>query len=391
MVASLKLSMVEDKNISPYRLSNGINIYSIEEAIYLFYNNFKEYNTDFFEDKFINWVSKELLNKDLANKLIDIKKQQNFYQKSIEFLTINNFYTLEEIGSISLQLFNWEKRGQVERKKLKGDRLFKENMFEKAIESYKDAIDFDTSNPILYNNIGVCYIRLKKYDLALTYLKKAINIQPNNKDILFNIIDILIEKEDFDYAKDYISNLDNNNLYNKYYYLGELYFKKKNYDKAKSEFAKAYLFNKSYDIILKLASCYIKLNMYDQVIRCLDIIDDNNDIDILITKSEIYEQLNNIPLAIKCIEKANFYNRDNYILWLKLAKYYRQEYNLLKAEAAIYKAYTLAPNNEQILFEQSLIKKFQGKYKEYQNILSKVVQKSSKDYRESLYTNNNSK
>ena len=56
MVASLKLSMVEDKNISPYRLSNGINIYSIEEAIYLFYNNFKEYNTDFFEDKFINWV-----------------------------------------------------------------------------------------------------------------------------------------------------------------------------------------------------------------------------------------------------------------------------------------------------------------------------------------------
>ncbi len=389
-MASLKLSTVEDIDISPYRLSNGINIYSIEEAIYLFYKNFREYSNDFFEDKFINWVYNDLLNVELANKLIDIKKQQSFYQKSIEFLTLNNFYTLEEIENISLELFNWEKRGQVERKKIKGDRFFKENMFEKAIESYKDAIDFDVSNAILYNNVGICYIRLKKYDLALTYLKKAINIEPNNKEILFNIIELLIEKEDFDYAQDYINNLDDNMEYSKYYYLGELYFKQKDYDKAKSSYAKAYLFKKSSDIILKLASCYAKLNLYDKAIKCLDSIEDNN-MDILIAKGNIYEQLNNIPMAIKCIEKANFYNRNNYILWLKLAKYYRQEYNLLKAEGAIYKAYTLAPDNQQVLFEQSLIKKAQGKFKEYQNILSKVVQKSSEEYRQNLYTNNNNK
>lgn len=390
MVASLKLAMVEDKKISPYKLTNGINIYSIEEAIYLFYKNFKEYSTDFFEDKFINWVSNELLNIDLANKLIDIKKQQSFYQKSIDFLTLNNFYTLEELEGISLELFNWEKRGQVERKKIKGDRLFKENMFEKAIESYKDAIDFDVSNPILYNNIGICYIRLKQYDLALAYLKKAINIAPNNKDIIFNIIEILIEKEDFEYANKYINSLQDDMLYSKYYYSGELCFKQQLFEDAKSNYIKAYLFDKSYNIILKIAKCYVNLNMYDKVISCLNIIEDTN-IEILIAKSDIYEKLNNIPLAIKCIEKANLYNRNNYILWLKLAKYYRQEYNLLKAEAAIYKAYTLAPNNEQVLFEQSLIKKAQGKFKEYQSILSKVVQKSSEEYRESLYTNNNNK
>nr|WP_317356652.1 tetratricopeptide repeat protein [uncultured Tyzzerella sp.] len=390
MVASLKLAMVEDKKISPYKLTNGINIYSIEEAIYLFYKNFKEYSTDFFEDKFINWVSNELLNIDLANKLIDIKKQQSFYQKSIDFLTLNNFYTLEELEGISLELFNWEKRGQVERKKIKGDRLFKENMFEKAIESYKDAIDFDVSNPILYNNIGICYIRLKQYDLALAYLKKAINIAPNNKDIIFNIIEILIEKEDFEYANKYINSLEDDILYSKYYYSGELCFKQQLFEDAKSNYIKAYLFDKSYNIILKIAKCYVNLNMYDKVISCLNIIEDTN-IEILIAKSDIYEKLNNIPLAIKCIEKANLYNRNNYILWLKLAKYYRQEYNLLKAEAAIYKAYTLAPNNEQVLFEQSLIKKAQGKFKEYQSILSKVVQKSSEEYRESLYTNNNNK
>lgn len=388
MEVSLRLSMAENKKISPYRLANGINIYSIEEAIYLFYKNFKEYNNDFFEDKFINWVYNELSNTDIGNKLLDIKNQQSFYQKSIEFLTLNNFYTLEEIENISLELFNWEKRGQVERKKIKGDRLFRENMFEKAIEAYEDAIDFDSSNPILYNNIGICYIRIKKYDLALKYLKKAISLDSNNMDILFNVIEILIEKEEFEEANQYINNLDDTMMYKKYYYLGELYFKKKDYDKSKSAFAKAYLFDKSEDIFLKFANCYIKQGLYDKANKCLESIK-NNDIDILIAKSEIYEQLNNIPMAIKVIEKANFYNRNNYILWLKLARYYRQEYSLLKAEGAIYKAHTLAPHNEQVLFEQSLIKKSQGKFKEYQGILSKIVQKSSEDYREKLYTNNN--
>ena len=296
----------------------------------------------------------------------------------------------KEIENISLELFNWEKRGQVERKKIKGDRLFKENKFEKAIESYKDAIDFDISNPILYNNVGICYIRLKKYDLALIYLKKAINIDPNNIDIIFNIIELLIEKEDFEQAEEYINNIDESMIYNKYYYLGELYFKQKYYDKSKSSFAKAYLFKKSDNILLKFANCYIKQGLYDKASKCLESIEDNS-IDILIDKSDIYEQLNNIPMAIKAIEKANFYDRNNYILWLKLAKYYRQEYNLLKAEGAIYKAYTLAPDNEQVLFEQSLIKKSQGKFKEYQNILSKIVQKASEDYRENLHINSNNK
>ncbi|WP_317367696.1 tetratricopeptide repeat protein [uncultured Tyzzerella sp.] len=387
MVSSLKLSMAEDIIIPPYRLTNGISIYSVEEAIYLFYKNFKEYSTDFFEDKFINWVYNDLLNVEVANKLMDIKKQKSFYQKSIEFLTLNNFYSSEEIENISLELFNWEKRGQVERKKIKGDRFFKENMFEKAIESYKDAIDFDISNAILYNNVGICYIRLKNYDLALRYLQKAINIDTDNKDILFNIIELLIEKEDFEYAKEFIDSLNDNMLYSKYYYLGEIYFKQKEYTKAKVSYTKAYLFEKSNNIILKLATCYINLNLYDKAIKCLNIIEDS-DIDILIAKSEIYEKINNIPMAIKCIERANFYNRDNYILWLKLARYYRQDYNILKAEGAIYKAYTLAPDNEEVLFEQSLIKKAQGKFKEYRSILSKILQKSSKNYKESLYNSN---
>ena len=383
----LKFSRVKDKEISPYKLANGINIYSVEEAIYLFYNNFKEYSTDFFEDKFINWVNEELLDTKTANKLLEIKNYENFYQKSIDFLTLNNFYLLNEIENISLELFNWEKRGQIERIKIKCDRFFKLNMFEKAIQCYKDALDFDTSNYTLYNNIGVCYIRLKQFDLALVYLKKAINLS-NDINILFNIIEVLIEKEDFENGKDCINKLTDDLIYFKHYYLGELYFKAKEYDNSKSNFIKAYLLRKSDNILLKLANIYIEMGYYDKVNNCLKVIGDT-DIDILILKSDIYEKINNIPMAIKCIEKANFYNRDNYILWLKLAKYYRKEYNLTKAEGALYKAYTLEPNNEEILYEQALIKKSQGKFKEYQNRLFKIIEKSMESYKEKLYINNN--
>ena len=91
MVSNIRLSLTTDKDIKPYRLLSGINIYSIEEAIYLFYTQFKEYSTDFFETSFIEWVKTELDDLDIANKLEQIKNQTSFYQKSIEFLTINSF------------------------------------------------------------------------------------------------------------------------------------------------------------------------------------------------------------------------------------------------------------------------------------------------------------
>lgn len=382
MRTNLKLSMVTYKEINPYRLSNGIKIYSLEEAIYLFYNHFKQYNTDFFEEKFINWVKTELCDLKNFEKLKDIQNQTNFYQKSIEFLTINDFYTSEDIEKISLELFNWEKRGQLERNKIKADRLFSENMFEKAIESYKYALDFDISNYTLYNNIAICYIRLREYDLALSYLKKAINIAPTNLTILLNIIEVLIEKNDFKKAIYFIEKLGNMD-YERNYYMGEVYLKSEDYDRARAMFSRAFLYKREDKILLNIAKCYINLRLYDRAKKCLEIISDSN-VDILLIKSTIYEQLNNIPLAIKSIERANFYNRDNFLVWLYLARYHRQDYNLLRAEASILKAHSLAPDNVEILFEQALIKKAQGKFKEYQNILSKIIQTYGNKYREKI-------
>lgn len=384
----LKFSMAEDRNISPYILKNGIKVYSLEEAIYLFYKNFKEYSNDFFEDTFISWVYDELLDINIADKLLKLKQQKNFYQKSMEFLTINEFYTLDEIENISLELFNWGKKGQVEVKKAKADRLFNDGMFKVAINVYKEVLNFDVTNPILYNNIGICYIRIKEYDLALRYLKKANSIDDNNKDILFNLIEILLQLGNFEEAIIFIYKIEKDNVEKLFYYLGELDFLKRNYGQAIANFSKSYLLKTEDNIIIKIAECHIKKGDVDKLFNCLNFLD-SNDVDILVKKSIIFEKINNIPMAIKCIEKANFYNRDNFRLWTMLARYYRKEYNILKAEGAIAKAFILAPEDDTVLLEKALIKRANKKFREYKDIVFKIIQKTCKNYRKGLYINYN--
>ncbi|MDE6357644.1 MAG: hypothetical protein K2L15_03535, partial [Eubacteriales bacterium] len=72
MEANFKLSITEYKTVAPYKL-RGMNIYSVEEAIYIFYNNWKEFSSDFFEDNFIKWVYNEISDINLAEKLNEIK------------------------------------------------------------------------------------------------------------------------------------------------------------------------------------------------------------------------------------------------------------------------------------------------------------------------------
>lgn len=376
MNSNFKLSTTECRAVLPYNIKN-INIYSIEEAIYIFYNNWKEFSNEFFEESFINWVKNELLDINLFEKLSDIKTYDSFYQKSIEFLTINDFYTLKEIEKISLELFNWEKRGQSKRLKALGDRFFSENLFNKAIKFYLDAIDFEPTSSILYNNIGICYIRIKKYNLSLEYLKKAFELDKLNFKILYNLLEACIlndSKEDFNiyinYAKDEAL----------YYYLAEHYFFNKDYNKALVNYRKSYLFKRDYKIIIKICDVHIKLLNYNKALEAINFLGEE-EFDILIKKSEIYENMKNYSMAIKCLEKANFYEKDNAQIWLNLATLYRLEYEFTKAEGAIFKANSILPDNEKILFEQALIKNAQGKFKEYQAIIFKIIKKAAQNYR----------
>lgn len=62
-----------------------------------------------------------------------------------------------------------------------GNRLYNNKEYEKAIDYYTKSIIQNINTPCSYYNIGVCFIKLKKFDDAIDMLKKAISLQSESK------------------------------------------------------------------------------------------------------------------------------------------------------------------------------------------------------------------
>lgn len=378
MNINFKISKIEYKKIKPYKIK-GINIYSIEEALYIFYNNWKEISNEFFEDNFINWVKNQLFDLELYKILLNIKSLESFYQKSILFLKINDFFTKDELDFISNDLIEWEKRDKKERLKVLADRFFYEKSYEKAIKTYKKLLQLDLNDYSIYNNLGICYLNIKNFEFAINFFEKSFSLNKKNQSILKNLIQATIFNLDNIKFQKYIYFIDEYHMY--YYFLAEFQKNLKNYKKSLSYYVKSYLIKRNDDILLKICDNYIIMKNYNKALNVLSIFKEDF-FEILMKKSKIYENLKNYKIAIKYLEKANFYDNDNPIIWLKLSKLYRLSGQYLKAEGVLIKAKTLLNENDiQLLFELAMLKKAQGKFQEYQNIIFQISKIHTQNYR----------
>jgi len=61
-----------------------------------------------------------------------------------------------------------------------GDYYYFKNEYDKAIENYTKAIEFDPDNAKYYSNRGASYHRIKKYENAIKDKSKAIELDPDN-------------------------------------------------------------------------------------------------------------------------------------------------------------------------------------------------------------------
>ncbi|WP_194190614.1 tetratricopeptide repeat protein [Clostridium chrysemydis] len=64
--------------------------------------------------------------------------------------------------------------------------LYNSKEYEKAIDYYEKAISNKENEACSYYNSGVCFIKLKEYDKAISMLKLAIKIQSDSK-YFFNL------------------------------------------------------------------------------------------------------------------------------------------------------------------------------------------------------------
>jgi tetratricopeptide (TPR) repeat protein len=122
------------------------------------------------------------------------------------------------------------------------DDIFQEQFFEalkqKAIENYQksndalyECIAIDSTQSVLYFEIGKNYLKLQNYIQAETNLKKALNFEPNNQWYLEALYDLYYTQNDYEKATPIVKNLVRFNA-NYKEDLANLYTKTHQYDLA---------------------------------------------------------------------------------------------------------------------------------------------------------------
>lgn len=59
------------------------------------------------------------------------------------------------------------------------NKLLEKENYKEAAAKYLNAIMLDRDNAVIYFNLGVCYKHLEKYDKAIQYLEKSVEIKPD--------------------------------------------------------------------------------------------------------------------------------------------------------------------------------------------------------------------
>ncbi|MDR2898956.1 MAG: tetratricopeptide repeat protein [Clostridiales bacterium] len=380
---SLLLSVNQNDNLIPYKFSiTGLSVYTFEQALYHVYNYWKESLDDFLAPAFALWVKDALEQKYLSTCVSDLNTLENTGEKLLKFLSLTDYYDGAALAALKMEIDDWEKQLEWERLKEMGDYMMKRNEAPKAHQYYKKALAFGDNVRIL-NNMGICLMEMEIYDEAAGYLEKAYELDKNDFDIIINYSEALILSRDFERAFKMLRKAEKfgdrpviNYLY------GKLCQESNNMAEAMNYYKKAAL--AEYDPIYyyALSNVYTKTRQFNKALDTLDYIKEKDKV-FYINQAEVYSAFEDYASAVKCMEQAVIFSeRDNPNLWAMLSKYHRLNLDLKKAEGAASKALSLDSENRLARLELARIKKAQGKTKDYQEGLSRIMESFKREYRD---------
>jgi tetratricopeptide (TPR) repeat protein len=146
----------------------------------------------------------------------------------------------------------------------------KKGEYDKAITSYKKAIEINTIHDEAYNNMGIAYRNKGEYDKAIASYEKAIKINPEKDEAYYNNMGIVYsnkgkyDKAIASYEKAIEINPEKDEAYNN---MGFSYANKGEYDKAITSYKKAIEINpKKDEAYNNMGSAYYEKGEYDKAI-----------------------------------------------------------------------------------------------------------------------------
>ncbi len=141
-------------------------------------------------------------------------------------------------------------------------RLYKEiGKLDPALTIYKKAIDEAPNNSSIYSNMGDIYLEKGQYQDAIEILNKGVKLDNSLLALKTKLAKAYYLNKDYEMAKKYYTEVvnTNENIYQGYYYLGEIYHKvEKNIELAINYYEKAVSYNKNYvTAYLSLGDLYL--------------------------------------------------------------------------------------------------------------------------------------
>jgi protein O-GlcNAc transferase len=148
--------------------------------------------------------------------------------------------------------------------------------YEKSIDFYKKALDLDSNNIEIYNNLGLAYYENEQYDFSIEIYLKGLHINKNHPFLIYNLANTFSKKKQYDEA-------------DKYYQIGL------KIDGARKELLNNYstlkYAKKEYENAIELAS------------KCIET--DSEYLNAYINRGMAFERIGNYKLAFKDYKKAH--------------------------------------------------------------------------------------
>lgn len=380
----LILSASPERVDKPYYFnSTHRRMYSLEELMYHCYYYWKQSIDDFLAGKMEIWISEELKLPYLASRIEKIKdKEKTITAQYTAFLSSVDYFENDEISLLFKEVYSWENMDQWKKYKEKGDYALEEGQYSEAVKRYLEALNINDDITIL-NNLGIAYMRQKKYSDAMICLQKAHIKQPYNDDIIINISEVLMLQGDYDNAQLQLKKFSFMDKSSKAYNLyGEIEYLQGYYENALVYFIKAHNLGDKNKSLIRMAEIYDKLGKYNDAINTMNKMEDNRSDDYYCNYANLNFKMGKIKEAIKQVEIAIDINKKNIDAWLLLVKIHKKNRDIEQAERALLKIFEIDPDNESAKLEYATLKKSQGFIKDYQDILKGILNKWKQKYRE---------
>ena len=242
-------------------------------------------------------------------------------------------YLYKEFFKDDMQGFYVPKDFNSDYYKNKGEEFYKDGKYEKALDYFIKAVNLKR-NAENCNNLGKAYIKMKKPELALKSFEEAQNLDVKNPQTSINLAlyytDIVKDsKKQMHYLKQAIKY--NPNLSEPYYLIGNIYFNKGMYETAVEYYRIAAVKDETFiDAQYSLGVSLFNLQKYEEAYLVFE-----KSLNLELDNPKIYDYLAKSAIILKKFDEAQAYiEREISILptpsnYLELAKilYFKGDYD----------------------------------------------------------------